>query len=480
MRRSLIHLTFALLAVQALPASAGERLMLYGPGEGEDALDTAEKLWHRMDPAGDEPDAFLPLAQALTLPPGPTVYGDILVHECAASPVAPDHLLEMAEQGMREFRALEYASAMASFERAEAMLPCLAGFLPSGKVSDLYFFHGLAAFYVQGKAEARSLFARSLSSEPSRPWDDRYPPLPQQAFLDAGKAILHIPPRPVRVADPDAELIEIRVDSQEWIGFPDTGLDLTPGWHLVQWKLASGEVQSVQVEVVPSGQVVVATRAGFLDAVLDGGRDPDLGRVTVAPLQRLAADKGADDLVIVRVDEPQQVTLFLPAEGRYEQTQKERFASSFEEQRARWGPRGGASLGMGVSSIVSPRDDWDFQYSTFQAAAEFRIVAGVYMDVAAALRLRRGQEDRETLVLAPSTRIGVKYALKIRSTRPFLGVAGQTMVYGQDDVSLGVGALGGVAFEFPRNPALRIGVEIFAGRVRNWVMQVTGQVGFYY
>jgi len=202
--------------------------------------------------------------------------------------------------------------------------------------------------------------------------------------------------------------------------------------------------------------------------------------VTVAPLQRLAADKGADDLVIVRVEEPQQVTLFLPADGRFEQTQKERFASSFEEQRARWGPRGGASLGMGISSIISPRDDWDFQYYTVQASAEFRIVAGVYMDVAAALRVRRGQEDRETLVLAPSTRIGLKYALKIRSARPFLGLAGQTMVYGQDDVSLGVGALGGVAFEFPRKPSLRVGVEVFAGRVRNWVLQVTGQVGFYY
>lgn len=480
MRRSLIGLVFAVLAVHAVAASAGERVMLYGPGTGEDDLDSAQKLWRRMDPAGDEPDVFLPLAEALTLPPGPTVYGDILVHDCAATSVAPDHLLEMVEQGMREFRALEYAAAIASFERAEAMLPCLAGFLPSGKVSDLYFFHGLAAFYAQGKAEARSLFARSLSSEPSRPWDDRYPPLPQQAFLDAGKAILHIPPRPVRVADPGGEIVAIRVDSHEWSGFPDTQLDLTPGWHLVQWKLASGEVQSVQVEVVPSGQVVVATRAGFLAAVLDGGRDAELGRVTVAPMQRLAADKGADDLVIVHVDEPQQVTLFLPTEGRYEQTQRERFASSFEEQRARWGPRGGASLGMGVSSIVAPRDDWDFQYYTLQASAEFRIVAGVYMDVAAALRLRRGQENRETLVLAPSTRIGVKYALKIGTTRPFLGVAGQTMVYGQDDVSLGVGALGGVAFEFPRNPALRIGVEIFAGRVRNWVMQVTGQVGFYY
>ncbi len=482
MRRYLTVLVLVATAATCLggTAAAGERVLLFGPGVDEETLDRAERLWRRMAPGGEDFDQRLALAEAVTLPAGPVVYGDVLLHECAGTSIAPDHALEMIEQGMGDFRALEYAAAIASFERAEAMLPCLAGFLPAGKVSDLYFFHGLAAFYDQDEAAARSLFARSLSSEPSRPWDDRYPPKPQQAFLDAGKAILHIPPRPMRVADPAGEIQTIQVDSREWVGFPDVPLDLTPGWHLVQWKLASGDVQGVQVEVVPSGQVVLASRAGFLDAVLDGGRDMELGRVTVAPLQRLAADKGADELVIVRVDDPQQVTLFDPGEGRFEQTQKERFASNFEEQRARWGPRGGASIGMGLSSIVSPRDDWDFQYYTVQVVAEFRILAGVYMDVAAALRTRRGQEDRTAVVLAPSTRIGLKYALKIKSTRPYLGVAGLTMVYGQDDVSLGVGGLAGVAFEFPRHPAVRIGVEVFGGRVRNWVMQITGQVGFYY
>ena len=472
MRRTLTALLVVVAGVlsNGSPASAGERVLLYGPGADEATQDAAERLWRRMGPSGEAFDLRLAAADVLTLPPGPVVYGDVLLHECAGTPVAPDHVLEMVEQGMRDFRALEYGAAISSFERAEAMLPCLAGVLPAGKASDLYFFHGLAAFYGLDKTEARSLFARSLSSEPSRPWDDRYPPLPQQAFLDAGKTILHIPPRPMRVADPGGEIEALYVDSHPWSDFGNVPLNLTPGWHLIQWKLATGDVQSVQVEVVPSGQVVLATRDGFLGAVLDGGRDAELGRVTVAPLQRFAADKGADELVIVCVDEPQQVTMFDPREGRFEQTQKERFASSFEEQRARWGPRGGASLGMGLSSIVSPRDDWDFQYYTVQASAEFRILAGVYMDVAAALRLRRGQEDRKIMVLAPSTRIGLKYALKIRNTRPYLGVAGLTMVYGQDDVSLGVGGLAGVAFEFPRNPALRIGVDVFAGRVRNWVL----------
>ena len=477
-------LTVTLVLAFTLPAQAADEaepqlLMLYGPGSDVGTGVLAEKLRRRMDPRGPSPQRTKPIREAVDLPDLLRPYGDFLVHECVGDPAPPDAVLEQIEAGMREFQTLEYAPAVAAFERAEAMLPCLTGYLPEGTISDLYFFHGIAAFYVVDKGEARRQFARALSAEPSRPWDDRFAPPPQQAFLDAGKEILHTPPRPLTVLDPGGLALDLRIDSAEWVGYPETPRELVPGVHLIQWCLASGDVRSLQVEVVPGGQLVLLTGQGLVEAVLDGGRDADLGRVIAPTLQQYAIEQEADQLIIVRVGEPAQMTLFDPHAGTFERTERERFQSSVEEQRARWGPRGGMSLGIGFSTISSPGDKWDFQYIAFSGSAEFRVLAGIYLDVEAAVRLRRGEVDRDSLVVLPSTRIGVKYAIKLGNMRPYLGFAGQTMVFG-DTTSLGGGVLLGMAIDSPQIPALRLGIDVFGGRVGNWVLQVVGQIGFYY
>ncbi len=476
-----------LAMVTSTPALGAEddervRIMLVGP-QGDDAsIEEAGRLLRRMDPSGARPQEVLAAADLLpaTGDPALRAYGDILVTRCTGEPAYPDQLLDAMERGMRQVAAIEYEGAITSFEEAEADLPCLNGFLPAGKVSDLYFFHGLAAFYVEGAGKARRLFARALSAQPSRPWDDRFPPPPQQVFLDAGKDVLHIPPRPIRLLDPAGAVSELRIDAEAWAGFPGEPRDLVPGTHLIQWRGVEGQLHSLQVELVPGGQLVLLTGAGFLEAVLDGGRDPALARVVAPALGQLAVDRGAEELVIVRTGTEPQVSLFDPAGGTFEPTRKERFLSTFEEQRQRWGPRGGLSLGMGFSTVVAPRDDWDFQYLTLMAAAEFRVIAGLYLDVAVNMGLRRGELNRDSMVALPSSRIGLRYALQLAPVRPFIGVAGQTNMYSRDDVVLGGGALVGVALELPRTPALRLAVEAFVGKIRNWTFQGTVQVGVYY
>ena len=459
-----------------------QRLMIYGPGVDDVARLEAEKLRLRMDRRGLAPYQAMAIADTLAVVQDDTLraYGDILVHECQQEPTPPDVVLEVIDQGLDLFMGLDYEAALAAFEVAEARLPCLTGYLPEGKLSDLYFFEGLAAFYVRGSQDARACFARALAAEPSRPWDDRFPPAPQQIFLDAGKEILHTPPRQVLMRDPTGLAGDLRIDSARELASDVESRSLCPGVHLLQWQLADGGVRTLQVELVPGGQLVLLTGAGFLAAVLDGGRDDGLGRVVAPFLGQLADEQGADEIVIVRVDEAPQVSLFDPVEQDFEITERERFKSNTEAERQRWGPRGGISLGVGFLTLVDPSDNWDFQYVVMTLHGEFRLIGGLYVDIAGNLGVRRGEVDRDSLMVAPSSRMGIKYALKLRHVRPYLGVAGQTNMFGPQDVALGGGALVGMALEFPKNPALRMGVEVFGGKVRNWTIQIVGQVGVYY
>ena len=457
------------------------RLMIYGPGVDDTARQEAEKLRLRMDRRGEQPQGAMAAAEALGIAQDEALraYGDILIQECQAEPTPPDVVLESVDRGMDQFMGLDYEAALLAFEEAEARLPCLTGYLPEGKLSDLYFFEGLAAFYTKGPQDAHRSFARALAAEPSRPWDDRFPPAPQQVFLDAGKEILHTPPRQALFLDPDGQVRDLRIDSARGT-LSAQSRALSPGVHLLQWQMADGGVRTLQVELVPGGQLVLLTGAGFLAAVLDGGRDGGLGRVIAPHLVQLAEEQGADEVVIVRVDESPQVSLFDPVEEGFEITERERFQSNEEAQRLRWGPRGGISLGVGFLTIVEPSDAWDFQYLVLTLSAEFRLIGGLYVDIGGNFVIRRGDAPRDSLMVAPSSRMGLKYAFKLRHVRPFVGIAGQTNMFGREDVALGGGALLGMALEFPRNPALRMGVEVFGGKVRNWTLQVVGQIGVYY
>lgn len=483
----------ALLAASAWPAVAGAalgealapepvRIMIYGPGVDDAARAEAEQLRKRMERRVTPPRSVLPVAEVFPATADDTLraYGDILVEACPGEPAPPDVVLEAIDQGMAQFSDMEYPAAIEAFEQAEAMLPCLSGFLPEGRLGDLTFFHGLAAFYVEGPAAAREAFTRTLSANPSRPWDDRFPPPPQQAFLDASKDVLHHPPTRLWLGDPTGTIQEIRIDSTTWTGFPATPRELVPGTHLIQWRDVGGAVHSLQVELVPGGQLVLLTGAGFLEAVLDGGREPDLGRVVAPQLRQLAFDHGAEQVIVVRAGEQAQVSLFDPATGEFELTERERSRSRSEEERALWGPRGGLSIGGGFTTLIAPRDEWDFQYGTVIAVGEFRIIAGLYMDVAISLGIRRGEIDRYSAVLLPMSRIGVKYAFKFSVIRPYLGIVGQTTVYGDTDVALGGGGIVGLALDLPRRPELRLGLEVFGGNVVNWQLMVTGQVGVYF
>jgi len=487
MRRLLILPAVLWLAV---PNGAGAadvdkevRLALFGPGSNDAARTAAEKLRRFMDRGGVEPQEWLAAAEALDVGADDPLraYGDIVVRTCHGETASAQDVRASLEHGLGLLDSLEYEAAIESFERAEGYLPCLGDFIGPTTVADLYFFHGLAAFSVlEDDEEARERFANALSAEPSRPWDDRYSGAAQQAYLHAGQQVLHAPPHPIRFRDPAGTIQEIRIDGEVWEGLGDATRDLVPGLHLLQWRTETGALHTLQLEVVAGGRLVLLTGAGFVDAVLDGGRDPDLARAVTPALRQLAFQRGAEQVVIVRTLPPQQVALFDPADGSFELSERERFRHGYGEQRARWGPRGGISLGLGATSIVSPQDDWDFQYSTILLVGEFQTVAGLYLDVAASLAIRRGEYNRESVVLLPATRIGLKYAFKLRNLRPFLGIASPTVMYGKGNVAMGLGALLGLAVEFPKYPALRIGIELFGGRAHNWCMVVTGQVGFYY
>ena len=305
-------IAIAIACAGSIPAQGAEtdgppRLMLVGPRADDESRDAALRLLRRMDPTGPPPSDVLSAADAFPAAADPRLqaYGDILINRCAGPPTYPDTVLEALEQGMGEVAAIEYEAAISSFERAEAQLPCLSGYLPEGRLSDLYFFHGLASFYVEGGARARRLFARALSAQPSRPWDDRFPPPPQQVFLDAGKEVLHVPPRPIRASDPAGVVAELRIDAEVWTGFPDEPRTLVPGTHLLQWRGVDGRLESRQLELVPGGQLVLLTGAGYLAAVLDGGRDPALAEVVAPALGQVAVDHGAGEVVIVRTgDQP--------------------------------------------------------------------------------------------------------------------------------------------------------------------------------
>lgn len=166
-----------LLALLLLPSTAAASpAVLFA--EGQDAAAAAVAAHKALGDVGE----VLALAQALG-DDGPLVVGASL-RRCPADAAPPEDITAL--RGLVD--RMDYAGARAALTARAAALPC--GAAGPDDAYEIFFLTGIAAFFEGDEASARDAFSAAAALDPTRAWNDRFPPAPKPVFLEALQAII--------------------------------------------------------------------------------------------------------------------------------------------------------------------------------------------------------------------------------------------------------------------------------------------------
>ncbi len=286
-----------LAASLALPARAGEVVIVHGGGGGEDlesALREALSAFG-VQVAGDDV-----VDVDVIQPPYPdelVVYGATTQARCGGKARSWDEMRAEIARGQEVLDALEYADAEVMLGRVWEDLACADAFVDAGTLIELSMLLGLSAHYRGQRNPARQWFSYALAVNPDLPWNDTYPPEAQQVFnhalaelLRAGDASLDV--GPVSVG------FEVRIDGTT-VDPLAPRVTLKQGTHLVQWRGADGAVVGTSVFVGGGDQAVLLSADGLGDAILDGPATPGTLPAALDRLAVLAESRGAAQVVVL-------------------------------------------------------------------------------------------------------------------------------------------------------------------------------------
>jgi len=221
--------------------------------------------------------------------------------ELCAAGVAPPRWAEVIDAGRAQLDALETAAAKVTFDGALENLACADSIVEREVLGTLYMLRGLARFYEGGEASARQDFRRAVTVNPGIEWDDSYPPEPKQVYLKAREDIYLQGRGRVEAVFLPGEVLQVVVDGQSVAAGQPGGLDVNPGFHLLQYMMPDQTLVS-RVTYIEGGETrLLVSRAGLENALLVGGSQPDNAPVARALLQELSGDWAAERIYVADV-----------------------------------------------------------------------------------------------------------------------------------------------------------------------------------
>ena len=154
---------------------------------------------------------------------------------------------------------MEYAQAIKSVDRIASSLPCGGGTASQAELFQVWFLRGIASFNDNDEATARSAFSKAATIDPSRKWDEAFPPTPKPLYLEALQEVLA--QRPVAL-------------SVEAEGISLDGAPLSPGETVTaqigEHVLTQGEAVFTLTLSEPGGEVILSTPGAIARAVVAG------------------------------------------------------------------------------------------------------------------------------------------------------------------------------------------------------------------
>ena len=181
---------------------------------------------------------------------------------------------------------MEYASAMGTIDAVVEALPCNGGKATRAQLFDAWFLRGIAAFNDGDEAAAKRAFGAATRLDPSRKWDDAFPPTPKPIYLEALQETLASP----------AVLLKVQADGVMLDGKALARGSSSPvraGEHLVTY---GGAIFGLLVDENTAGVALVT--AGAVEAGVLSGSEQG-----AAWLRGASEANGWDDVLIVAGDQ---------------------------------------------------------------------------------------------------------------------------------------------------------------------------------
>ena len=219
---------------------------------------------------------------------------------CSSGEPSPDWAAAI-DTAREQLDGLETEAAQTTLDDALGQLACTDTVVEREVLGNLYILRGLARFYEERSEAARQDFRRAVTVNPSIEWDAAYPPEPQQVYLKAREDI-YLPGRGrVEAVFLSGEVLQVIVDGQSVAAGEPDGLDVHPGYHLLQYLMPDQTLMS-RVTYVEGGETrLLVSRAGLERAILLGGSQPANAPVARILLNRLCTMWGVTDIFVADI-----------------------------------------------------------------------------------------------------------------------------------------------------------------------------------
>ena len=219
---------------------------------------------------------------------------------CSSGEAAPDWAAAI-DTAREQLDSLQTETAQQTLDEVLSQLACADAVVEREILGTMYMMRGLARFFEERAEAARQDFRRAVTVNPSIEWDPNYPPEPQQVYLKAREDI-YLPGRGrVEASFLSGEVLEVVVDGQSFTAGEPGGLDVHPGYHLLQYLMPDKSLHS-RVTYVEGGETrLLLSRAGMEHAVLVGGSQPSNAPVARILLNNLCALWNVDNIYVADV-----------------------------------------------------------------------------------------------------------------------------------------------------------------------------------
>ncbi len=219
---------------------------------------------------------------------------------CGTGVPSPDWAA-VVDTARDQLDALETLAAQNTLDAALENLACADAVVERDLLGTMYMLRGLARYYEEREEAARQDFRRAVTVNPSVEWNADYPPEPQQVYLKAREDI-YLPGRGrIEAVFLQGEVTQVVVDGQSVAAGEPGGLDVHPGFHLLQYMMPDHELRS-RVTYLEGGETrLLISRAGMEQAVLLGGSQPANAPVAQLLLNQLCAIWQVDNIYVADV-----------------------------------------------------------------------------------------------------------------------------------------------------------------------------------